>query len=75
MRSGAKLSPPAHGHAGSCYGDSGGPLVAESFDGPLLVGAVSGGGLRCGTSPDYYARISANLKFIAKVSGVKPPGP
>jgi secreted trypsin-like serine protease len=72
---GAKLSPPAHGHAGACYGDSGGPLVAEGPHGPLLVGAVSGGGLRCGTSPDYYARVAANLKFIKRVTGVTPQGP
>jgi secreted trypsin-like serine protease len=72
---GAKLSPPAHGHAGACYGDSGGPLVAQSPAGPLLVGAVSGGGLRCGTSPDYYARVSANLKFIKRTTGVTPPSP
>jgi trypsin len=72
---GAKLAPPQSGHAGSCYGDSGGPLVADTPSGRLLVGAVSGGGLRCGTSPDYYARISANLKFIEKATGVTPASP
>lgn len=68
----AKLAPPARGYAGSCYGDSGGPLVADAPGGPLLVGAVSGGGLRCGSSPDYYARISDALRFIRRVSGVRP---
>ncbi len=68
----AKLPPPARGHAGSCYGDSGGPLVARTAAGTLLVGTVSGGGLRCGTSPDYYARISDTLRFIRRVSGVRP---
>ncbi|MBA2522442.1 MAG: trypsin-like serine protease [Solirubrobacterales bacterium] len=72
---GAKLASPREGHAGSCYGDSGGPLIADTVAGPLLVGAVSGGGLRCGTTADYYTRISANLPFIARTSGVIPAAP
>jgi secreted trypsin-like serine protease len=69
---GKRFVPPAKGHAGSCYGDSGGPLVADAPGGPLLVGAVSGGGLRCGTSPDYYARIADALDFIRRATGVRP---
>jgi secreted trypsin-like serine protease len=72
---GPKRPPPQKGRAGACYGDSGGPLVADTADGPLLVGAVSGGGLRCGTSPDYYARIADALGFIRRETGVEPGGP
>jgi secreted trypsin-like serine protease len=72
---GPKRPPPERGRAGSCYGDSGGPLVAATADGPVLVGAVSGGGLRCGTSPDYYARIADSMRFIRRVTGVEPGGP
>jgi secreted trypsin-like serine protease len=71
---GPKLPEPERGHAGSCYGDSGGPLVAETPGGSLLIGTVSGGGLRCGTSPDYYARVSDTLRFIRRVTGVTPRG-
>ena len=60
---------------GACYGDSGGPLMADTLAGPLLVGVVSGGGNRCATQPEYYARVSAGLNFIRRVSGVGPATP
>lgn len=73
---GARPLSPRKGHTGICYGDSGGPVVADTPTGPLLVGAVSGVvGLRCGTTADYHARISAFLPFIERQSGVVPPAP
>lgn len=60
---------------GACYGDSGGPLMADTLEGPLLVGVVSGGGSRCATQPEYYARVAAGLDFIRGASGVVPATP
>lgn len=65
----------AGGINGACYGDSGGPLMADTPEGPLLVGVVSGGGIRCATQPEYYARVSASLGFIRRAAGVVPATP
>lgn len=66
---------PGGGVNGACYGDSGGPLMADTLSGPLLVGVVSGGGVRCATQPEYYSRVSSGLDFIRGESGVVPPSP
>jgi len=53
-------------YASACYGDSGGPLVADTLAGRVLVGAVSGGGFRCGNprQPPYYTRVAAFRSWI-----------
>lgn len=59
--------------ASACYGDSGGPLVADGAGGPLLVGVVSYGGIRCGVDdPTVYGRTASALGFIHKKAGLTP---
>ncbi len=55
----------ARQHGSSCYGDSGGPLVADVPE-RVLVGAVEGGGRRCGDprNPPYYTRVATSRRWI-----------
>lgn len=59
----------------ACNGDSGGPLVGP---GPVLLGVVSWGSMKCGfPAPGVYARVGALTEFLAgqgvPVPGVDPP--
>lgn len=63
---GRKLRPNQHGS--SCYGDSGGPLVADIPLQRVLVGVVSGGGIKCGKpkDPSFYVRVAKFRGWIMK---------
>ncbi len=50
----------------SCAGDSGGGLVSWGTQGPVLVGVVSYGTVRCrDNGPSVFTRISAHRKWVA----------